>query len=63
MIENFHDGIAICRVYGPPDLFITFICNPKWPEIKLMLLEGQEPSDRSNIIVLSFPYETRCTSR
>jgi RNase P subunit RPR2 len=22
MIQNYHDGIAICRVYGPPDLFI-----------------------------------------
>lgn len=29
MIQNYHDGIAICRVYGPPDLFITFTCNPK----------------------------------
>jgi len=28
-IQNFHDGIAICRAYGPPDLFITFTCNPK----------------------------------
>jgi hypothetical protein len=21
MIQNYHDGIAICRVYGPPDFF------------------------------------------
>ena len=28
IIQNYHDGIAICRVYGPPDLFITFTCNP-----------------------------------
>jgi hypothetical protein len=42
MIQNYHDGIVICRVYGPPDLFITFTCNTKWPEIELMLLEGQK---------------------
>jgi hypothetical protein len=46
MVQNYHDDIAICHVYGPPDLFITFTCNPKWPEIELMLLEGQEPNDR-----------------
>jgi hypothetical protein len=28
-IQNYHDDIAICRVYRPPDLFITFTCNPK----------------------------------
>jgi hypothetical protein len=29
IIQNYHDGIAICREYGPPDLFITFTCNSK----------------------------------
>jgi hypothetical protein len=24
-IQNYHDGVAICRVYGPPDLFIINI--------------------------------------
>jgi hypothetical protein len=33
MIQNYHDGIAICRVHGPPDFFTTFTCNPDWPEI------------------------------
>ena len=41
VIQNYHDGIAICRVYGPPDLFITFTCNPKWQEITVLLLTGQ----------------------
>lgn len=31
---NFQDSIAVCRDYGHPDLFITFTCNPKWPEIR-----------------------------
>jgi hypothetical protein len=29
VLQNYHDGIAICCVYGPPDLFIIFTCNPK----------------------------------
>ena len=52
MIQNYHDGIAICRVYGPPDLFITF--TPKWLEILQMLLQGQQPNDRPDIIVRVF---------
>ncbi|KAG2481607.1 hypothetical protein PVAP13_J029060 [Panicum virgatum] len=33
MVQNYHDGIAICRVFGPPDFFVTFTCNSNWPEI------------------------------
>nr|XP_028948133.1 uncharacterized protein LOC103415272 [Malus domestica] len=33
MINNYQDAMAICREYGHPDLFITFTCNVKWPEI------------------------------
>ena len=54
MIQNYHDGIAICHVYGPPDLFITFTCNPKWTEITLAISEGQQPNDRADIIVRVF---------
>lgn len=54
MIQNYHGGIAICRVYGPHHLFITFTCNPKWPEIIINILEGKEPNDRPDIIVCVF---------
>ncbi|KAJ1279783.1 hypothetical protein BS78_04G182000 [Paspalum vaginatum] len=54
VIQNYHDGIAICRVYGPPHLFITFTCNPKWPEITSNILDGQQPNDRLDIIVRVF---------
>ncbi|RID45882.1 hypothetical protein BRARA_I02576 [Brassica rapa] len=27
------DAVAVCKHFGFPDLFITFTCNPKWPEI------------------------------
>jgi len=54
VLQNYHDGIAICRVYGPPHLFITFTCNPKWPEISLAILPGEQPNDRPDIIVRVF---------
>jgi len=59
MIQNYHDGIAICRVYGPPDFFTTFTCNPKWPEIAGALSSepGQKPTDRADIVVRGVQYE------
>ena len=33
MMQNYLDAMTICKVYGYPDLFITFTCNPNWPEI------------------------------
>ena len=33
LFQNYQDAMAICRYYGYPDLFITFTCNAKWPEI------------------------------
>lgn len=32
-IQNYQDTLAICKSIGYPALFITFTCNPKWPEI------------------------------
>jgi hypothetical protein len=55
MIQNYHDAIAICRDYGPPDFFVTFTCNPKWAEISEGLIEaGQRPTDRSDVVVRVF---------
>jgi hypothetical protein len=52
MIQNYHDSIAICRVHGPPDYFVTFTCNSKWPEISKGLLEpGQKPTGCADIVV------------
>ena len=33
MQHNYQDAMAIVNKFGKPDLFITFTCNPKWPEI------------------------------
>jgi hypothetical protein len=55
MIQNHHDSIAICRVYGPPDFFFTFTCNTKWHEIKNNFYKAeQKPSDKSDVIVMVY---------
>jgi hypothetical protein len=55
-VQNYHDGMAICREYGAPDLFITFTCNPKWEEIRDMLSyeNGQLHTDRPDLVTRVF---------
>ncbi|XP_062014061.1 uncharacterized protein LOC133730499 [Rosa rugosa] len=52
MMKNYQDAMAICRQYGHPDLFITFTCNVKWPEISRALenKHGCKPEDRPDIV-------------
>jgi hypothetical protein len=33
MSSLYQDAMAIVRHYGFPNLFVTFTCNPNWPEI------------------------------
>ncbi|UYV83334.1 hypothetical protein LAZ67_23000610 [Cordylochernes scorpioides] len=54
MHEYAQDAMTYVRVYGRPDLFITFTCNPRWEEIKELLLPGQSLSDRPDIIARVF---------
>jgi hypothetical protein len=56
MIQNYQDGMAISRVYGAPDLFVTFTCNPKWDEISdaLLVEPGQTHADRPDIVTRVF---------
>ena len=39
MKQNYLDAMTICKYYGYPDLFITFKCNPNWPEIVRLMAE------------------------
>lgn len=41
--------------YGCPDLFLTFICNPKWTEMTQHLIFGQMSTDRHYITARIFP--------
>ncbi|OAD78135.1 hypothetical protein PHYBLDRAFT_73582 [Phycomyces blakesleeanus NRRL 1555(-)] len=43
------DSMSIVRRFGKPDLFITFTCNSKWPEITNSLLAGQKANDRPDL--------------
>lgn len=54
MQEYIQDAMTYVRVYGRPDLFITFTCNPQWDEIKKYLLPGQAANDRHDITARAF---------
>jgi hypothetical protein len=38
MVQSYQDAMAICRWARCSDAFVTFICNPQWPEMKKALL-------------------------
>uniref|UniRef100_A0A0K0EC76 Helitron_like_N domain-containing protein n=1 Tax=Strongyloides stercoralis TaxID=6248 RepID=A0A0K0EC76_STRER len=48
------NALAVQRFYGKPHLFITFTCNPKWPEIINSLPNGFKSTDRPDIVVRVF---------
>ncbi|XP_074284152.1 uncharacterized protein LOC141608706 [Silene latifolia] len=51
MRVNYLDTMTICRWFGYPDLFISFTCNPKWPEItRFVRNRGLNPEDRPDIL-------------
>ena len=52
--RRFQDSLAIVRKFGKPDFFITFTCNPDWPEIVEELAPGQKANDRPDICVRVF---------
>ena len=54
MHQLYQDAMTIVRSAGKPDLFITFTCNPSWPEITAELLPGQSPPDRPDLITRVF---------
>jgi hypothetical protein len=53
-MQLYQDAMAMVRKLGKPDLFITFTCNPRWPEIRDALLPGQQPNDRPDLIARVF---------
>nr|XP_029145189.1 uncharacterized protein LOC112717234 [Arachis hypogaea] len=55
MIQNYQDAMAICRVVGYPDLFLTFTCNPKWPELEDFLKNRElNAEDRPDMVCRAF---------
>ena len=51
---QFQDGIAICREYHKPDLFITMTCNPHWVEIQRELRKMENVKDRPDLVARVF---------
>uniref|UniRef100_A0A0D3CGW6 Helitron helicase-like domain-containing protein n=1 Tax=Brassica oleracea var. oleracea TaxID=109376 RepID=A0A0D3CGW6_BRAOL len=50
MKNNYLDAMTICKHFGFPNLFITYTCNPKWPEITRFLGKRKlKVEDRSEI--------------
>ena len=54
MNEKNQDGLCYVRNFGCADLFCTFTCNPRWPEIIEQLRPGQQPHHRQDIIARVF---------
>ena len=56
MYSHYLDALAICRVLGNPQYFITFTCNVNWPEIKRHMRRYPEltQSDRADVVVRVF---------
>ncbi|XP_044597583.1 uncharacterized protein LOC123274158 [Cotesia glomerata] len=54
MQDYIQDALTFVCEYGRPCLFITFTCNPKWPEITSLLLPGQNAIHRHDITARVF---------
>nr|KAJ0208256.1 hypothetical protein LSAT_V11C500233180 [Lactuca sativa] len=54
MMQNYLDAMSHCKWFGYPDFFITFTCNPKWPEVRRFLRDTMlNPEDRPDILCRS----------
>ncbi|XP_021770771.1 uncharacterized protein LOC110734962 [Chenopodium quinoa] len=56
MAHHYQDAMAIVRILGPLDLFITFTCNPNWPEIvnEISTRGSRRTEDRPDIVARVF---------
>ena len=46
--------MAIVRIQGKPDIFLTFTTNPNWIETKSQLRKEQTTNDRPDIVAEVF---------
>ena len=54
MQQNYQDAMAIVSKYGRPDLFLTYTCNPKAPEITENLRQGERAEHRPDLVARVF---------
>lgn len=50
MQQNYQDAMATVWIFGIPDLFITFTCNPRWPEILENVAAWQQVKNCPNLV-------------
>ena len=54
MQKLYQDAMAAVRKFGKPDLFVTFTCNPNWPDIKNNLCTNETSNDRPDLCARVF---------
>ena len=55
LMQNYQDAMAICKWAGFPDIFLTFTCNPKWPEfMRYTEAHALKLEDRPDVAVRIF---------
>ena len=54
MHKKMQDALALLRVFGGSDLFITFTANPAWQEITDALLPNQQAYERPDLVARVF---------
>ncbi|XP_071689066.1 uncharacterized protein [Rutidosis leptorrhynchoides] len=61
MYSHYLDALAICRVFGNLQFFVTFTCNVKWPEIARYLQPFPllTASDRADIVARVFHFKVK----
>ncbi|XP_028649272.2 uncharacterized protein LOC114645606 [Erpetoichthys calabaricus] len=59
MQQNYQDAMAIVRKCGKPDLFLTFTCNPAWPEICNAISHHEQIEHRPDIVAHVFHIKLR----
>lgn len=58
--SKYQDAMAICRWAGYPDLFLTFTCNPAWPEISRFCYKyNVVAANRPDILIRIFKIKLR----
>ncbi len=48
------NALILVLEFGCPHVFLTLICNPKWPKIMSQLLDGQTAFDRPEVTAAVF---------
>ncbi|GJW60556.1 DNA helicase [Tanacetum coccineum] len=59
MYSYYLDALAICRILGNPQFFITFTCNVNWPESKRHIEEFSEITAAYRVDVVVHVFEQK----